>query len=89
MEVGVDEILDGERRDRRDRGLDLGGERRELAIHHDDAVGADGDGDVAALAFEHIGVVAEIRGLDLDLLPVDQRRRRRLLRMRGVREQHG
>ena len=67
VEVRVDQILDRQRRDRFDGGLDLVVQRRELAVHHDDAVGADRDRDVAALAFEHIGVVAEIGGLDLDL----------------------
>ena len=47
--VRVDQILDRQRRDRLDGGLDLVGERRELAVHHDDAVGADRDRDVAAL----------------------------------------
>ena len=46
-------------------------ERRELAVHHDDAVSAHRDRDVAALAFEHIGLVAEVSGLDLDLGEID------------------
>ena len=54
-----------------DGGLDLVVERRELAVHHDDAVGADRDRDVAALALEHIGLVAEVGGLDLDLGEID------------------
>jgi hypothetical protein len=40
-------------------------ERRKLGIHHDDAVVADHNKDVAALAFEHIGLPAKIGGLDL------------------------
>src|SRR5262249_38850477 len=79
VEMRVDQVFDGQGRDRRDRRLDLGGERRELAVDHDDAVGADGDGDGAALAFQPVGFVAEIGGLDLDLVPVD----RRLLRARS------
>jgi hypothetical protein len=39
--------------------------RGELGVHHKDAVGADRDGDVAAGAFEHVGLVAEVRDLDL------------------------
>ena len=69
--MGVDEIFDGQRRDLLDGGLDLVVERRELAVHHDDAVGADRDGDVAALALEHVGLVAQVGGLDLDLGEVD------------------
>jgi hypothetical protein len=67
VEMRVDEVPDGLLRHRRDGGLDLVVERRELAVHHDDAVTAHRDRDVAALAFQHIGHVAEVGGLDLDL----------------------
>ena len=77
MIVRVDQVFDRERRYRLDRRSDLVGQRRELPIHLDDAVGADRNGDVAALAFQHVGLVAEVSRLDLDLVPVDQRRRRR------------
>src|SRR5262249_53154684 len=56
---------------------------RELAVHHDDAVGADRDRDVAALAFEAIGVVAEIDRLDLDFGEIT------LLCVGGSRHQDG
>ena len=82
--MGVDQIFDGQRRDLLDGGLDLVVQRRELAVDHDDAVGADRDRDVAALAFEQIGLVAEIGGLDLDLGEIDV-----LLRECGSGEQHG
>ena len=72
VEVRVDHVLDRQRRDCLDRGLDLVVQRRELAVHHDDAVGADRDGDVAALALQPIGLVAEVGCLDLDLVPVDR-----------------
>jgi hypothetical protein len=38
------------------------------------------DGDGAALAFQPVGLVAEVGGLDLDLVPID----RRLLRLRAA-----
>ena len=76
-----DGVLDRQRRDRLDGGLDLVAERGELRIHHDDAVGADRDRDVAALAFQPVGLVAEIGGLDFDLVPVDL-----LLRIRSSYE---
>jgi hypothetical protein len=92
MVVGVDQVFDRRRRKRLDGGLDLVGERRELAVDHDDGVGADRDRDVAALPHQHVGLVAKVDGLDLDLVPVDQRRRRwrgrRLLGLRGFREHH-
>src|SRR5262249_17124980 len=58
-------------------------QRRELAVHHDDAVAANGDRDVAALAFEHVGLVAKVGGLDLDLGEIGR------LRLRRARDQHG
>jgi hypothetical protein len=58
-------------------------QRCELAVDHDDAVGADRDRDVAALAFEAVGVVPEIDGLDLDLGEIDV-----LLRLCGKRERN-
>jgi hypothetical protein len=65
--VRVDEETYGLRRDHRDRDLELVVHRRELTIHHDDAIVADDDGGVAAKAFKHEGAIAQIRGLDLDL----------------------
>jgi hypothetical protein len=59
-------------------------ERRELAVHHDDAVAADRDRDIAALALEHVSLVAQVGGLDLDLGEIDA-----LLRDCGSGEQHG
>jgi hypothetical protein len=47
--MGVDQILDGQRRNLLDGGLDLVVERREFAVHHDDAVGAYRDGNISAL----------------------------------------
>src|SRR5258708_29907083 len=67
VKMRVDEIFDRLVRDRGDRGLDLVMQRREFAVYHDDAVLPDGDGDVPALALEHIDVVAEIGGLDVYL----------------------
>jgi len=52
VEMGIDEVSDGQIRILRDGGFDLVVERRELGIHHDDAVVADHDEDVAANAFE-------------------------------------
>ena len=74
-----------------DRRLDLVVQRREFAVHHDDAVLGHGDGDIAALAFEHVHVVAEIGGLDLDLGEIGRRGcgGRRLLRDGGPRQQQG
>jgi hypothetical protein len=65
VEMCIDEILDGKIRVVGNGGLDLVMQRRELGVHHDDAVVADHDEDVAALAFEHVGLAAEIGGLDL------------------------
>src|SRR6185437_13341129 len=62
----VDQEFERLRRHRGDGRLELVVHRRELAVHHDDAVVAGGDGDVAARAFEHPGAVAEIEGLYLD-----------------------
>jgi hypothetical protein len=89
MEVRVHQVFDRQRGDRLDRRLDLVGQRRELAVDHDDAVGADRDRDVPPLPGQHVGVVAEIGRLDLDLVPVDERRRRRSRRLRvgGARDQ--
>ena len=66
-------------------------QRRELAVDHDDAVFCQCDRDVPALALEHVDVVAEVGGLDLDLGEIDWRRGRRwclLLRNRNSGEQH-
>jgi hypothetical protein len=67
----VDQILDGQRRELLDGGLDLIVERREFAVHHYNAVRAYCDGDVPALTLEHIGLVAKIRCLDLDFREID------------------
>ena len=66
VEMRVDEIFDRFVRDRFDGGLDLVVQRRVLAVHHDDAVFPYRHGDISALAFEHVDVVAEVGGLDLD-----------------------
>jgi hypothetical protein len=52
----------------------------ELTVDHDYAVIGKRNRDVASLAFQHIGLVAKIRGLDLDLRPIrpDWRRGLRL-----------
>jgi hypothetical protein len=63
----VDQIAHRLLGDGRDRCLDLVVQRRELSVHHDHAVGGHRNGDVAALAFQHVSLVAEIGGLDLDL----------------------
>jgi hypothetical protein len=47
-------------RDRGDRCLQLVVQRRELAIDHDDAIVANGDGAVAAKSNQHVGAVAQI-----------------------------
>src|SRR6185369_3534813 len=52
VEVSQDRVLDRQRRDRLDGGLDLVAERRELRVHHKDAVGADRNRDVATLPFQ-------------------------------------
>ena len=65
-----------------DGGLDLVVQRRELGVHHDDAVVADYDEDVAALAFEHIGLVAEVGDLDLSQRGIGP------LRIRGACREH-
>jgi hypothetical protein len=71
VEMSVEDVFDRQRRDLLDRGLDLVAKRRKLSVHHDDAVGADGDGDVATPAFEHIGVMTEVGLLDLHTVPID------------------
>src|SRR4029453_15667154 len=68
--VRDDRVLDRERRDRLDRRLDLVAERGELGVHHDEAVAADEERDVAALTFQAISLIAEIDGLDLDTVPI-------------------
>ena len=78
MEMGVDEILYGKARILGDRSLDLVVEWRELSVHHDDAVVADHDEDVAALTFKHIGLAAEVGGID------PGQRRIGTLRLRGA-----
>ena len=88
VEMGVDEVFDRQVRDRGNRGLDLVMQWCELAVHHDDRASAHGDRDIPALALEHIDVVAEIGGLDLDLGEIRGRRRGwRLLRDRGACQQ--
>src|SRR6266550_3365492 len=71
MEMRVDEIFDRlAARHFVDGRFDLVVQRRELAVDLDDAVVTDRGDDVAALAFQHIGVVAERRHLHLDLRKV-------------------
>jgi hypothetical protein len=90
MIMRVDEIFDRLVRNCRYRGLDLVMQRRVLAVDHDDPVFRHRDGDISALAFEHIDVVAEIGGLDLDLGEVRRRRcgGRLLLRDGGPGKPH-
>jgi hypothetical protein len=61
--MGVDEVLDGQRRDFRDGSLDLVVQRCELAVYHDDAVGSNRDCNIAALTLEHIGILSKVSGL--------------------------
>ena len=71
MEMRVDDILDRlAARQLVDLGLDLVVQRRELGVDLDDGVTADRDDHVPALAFQHVGVVAERRRLDLNLRKV-------------------
>jgi hypothetical protein len=70
----VDHVFDREIGDLGDRRLDAVVQRRKLRVDHDRRVAADGQRDVAAFAGQHIGVVAEIGGLDLDLAEVALRR---------------
>ena len=80
----IDEEAHGLLRDGGDRGLELVVHLRELAVHHDDAVVAGGNRRVTAEAFKHIGAVAEIESLHLDLRPVgSDGRAGRLLAERG------
>ena len=95
MIMGVDQIFDRQIGDGGDHGLDLVMERRELAVDHDDAVLCQCHGDVPAntsrhLALEHVDVVAEVGGLDLDLGEIDRWRgggRLRLLRESAASQQ--
>ena len=73
--VRIDEEAHGLLRDGGDRGLELVMHLRELAVHHDDAVVAGCNRRVAPEALEHVGAVAEIEGLHLDLRPVGSDRR--------------
>jgi hypothetical protein len=57
-------------------------ERREFGIHHDDTIVADYHEDVSALAFEHVGLVAEVGGLDPRERGVGP------LRLRGAGREH-
>jgi hypothetical protein len=52
--------------------------RGELAVHHDDTVGADRDCDISTGAFQQVSLVSEIGGFYLDLGEIDV-----LLRARG------
>ena len=73
----VDQIFDRQVGDGGDRRLDLVVQRRVLAVDHDDARLGDGDRDVSTLALQHVDVVAEVGGLDLDLGEIGRRRRGR------------
>src|SRR5215213_8205139 len=53
-----------------ERGPDLVSERRELIVHDQYAVSADGDADVSAGAFEHVHVAGNFCRFDLDLRKV-------------------
>ena len=67
-----DDVFHRQRRDGRDRRLDLVVERRVLAVDDDDAVGADRDGDVAARAFQPKVLLPRSMVLMLDLGEVDR-----------------
>jgi hypothetical protein len=54
-------------RDRGDRCLQLVVQRRELAIDHDHAIVANGDGAVAAKSNQHVGAITKIGGFHLNL----------------------
>jgi hypothetical protein len=75
VKARIDEIFDRLLRDGFDRGLDLVMQRRVLAVHHDDPVFRHRHGDISALALQHVAVVAESGGLDLDLGEIHRRRR--------------
>jgi hypothetical protein len=92
VEMRVDEISDRLFRDRFNGGLDPVMQRRVLAVDHDDTVLGHRHRDIAALALEHVDVVAEIGGPDFDFRKIRRRRcGRRLLRecRRGPRENCG
>jgi len=82
MIVRVDEIFDRQVRDNSNGGLDLVMQRRELAVHHDDPFFRHRHG-MLPPGFEHVAVVAEVAGLDLDLGKI---RRRRCRGRRGLRQ---
>jgi len=68
VEMGVDDVFDRLAAGHLVHGrFDLLVQRRELSIHLDDRVIANGNDDVPALAFQHIGAIAEVGGLDLNL----------------------
>jgi hypothetical protein len=82
MEMGIDQILYGKARAPGDGRLDPIMQRRQLGVHHDDAIVADHDQDVAALAFEHVGLAAEVGALDLGQRGIGP------LRLRGTCREH-
>jgi hypothetical protein len=63
----IDEIFHRLIGDGGNRRLQLVVHGRELGIDHDDPIAAHGHRDIAARAFEHIGVVAEVRRFHLNL----------------------
>jgi hypothetical protein len=79
VQMRVDEITDWQRSERRDGRLKLVVHRRELAIHHNQAVLANRDGDIAAETLQHVGVMAEIECLHDDLGKIRSDRRCGLL----------
>ena len=83
VEMGVDQVFYREIRDASDCGLDLVVQRREFAVHHDDAVFRHRHGNIAALTLQHVDVVAEIGGLDLHFGEIDRRGSGRRLLLLG------
>src|SRR5690242_7520110 len=85
----IDEEAHGLLRDGGNCGLELVVHLRELTVYHDDAVVAGRNGRVAAKALEHVGPIAEIEGLHLDLRPVRSDRRRLLCESRRSKASYG
>src|SRR5262249_47993044 len=70
--VRVDDEADGFVRDAEilERGLNFFGKGSKLIVHDDDAIFADGGGDVAALTLEHVNVSGNFGDLNLDFRPI-------------------
>jgi hypothetical protein len=92
VHVCVDQEADGLVGDATDRGDELVGERRELGVDQQDALGARQHADRAALAFQGPEVGCQLGGPDLDLAEVGRRLRERggaRERQRGGGERRG